>query len=240
MTEHPMTAVGSTPPAQPDRPDLVAAARLLAHLGFLAEPDLPDRPGPAYLLVAIRDEPTLAHYDPELVEYWVAIDRRGEVETLRRRTRLPIERPFSWGLIRIVDRLGVSNEYVSFGGHLSADEIDGMTVAILTSPAPMLRRGGHSQGWDVGAATVAAFYGRLLLAVDFSPGFEALAAAAAPLDLYAVFIIETDRRYRRSPTLRSRQAGLSGLIRAEAQRLERDHPAAWKAGQVLARSLPQS
>jgi hypothetical protein len=157
MTEHPMTAVGSTPPAQPDRRDLVAAARLLAHLGFLAEPDLPDRPGPAYLLVAIRDEPTLAHYDPELVEYWVAIKRRGEVETLRRRTRLPIERPFSWGLIRIVDRLGVSNEYVSFGGHLSADEIDGMTVAILTSPAPMLRRGGHSQGWDVGAATVAAF-----------------------------------------------------------------------------------
>ena len=48
-------------------PGPVEAAQRLADWGFLAEPDLPDRPGPAYLLVALRDRPTLRHYDPEVV-----------------------------------------------------------------------------------------------------------------------------------------------------------------------------
>ena len=34
------------------------------HWGFLAYPDLPDGPGPAFLLVALRQAPTLQHYDP--------------------------------------------------------------------------------------------------------------------------------------------------------------------------------
>ena len=58
----------------PDLPcsiDPKHAAELLADWGFLADPDLPDRPGPAFLLVAIRATPTFRHYDPELVEYWI-------------------------------------------------------------------------------------------------------------------------------------------------------------------------
>ena len=56
----------------PARLDPVSAAPLLSDLGFLATSDLPDRPGPAYLLVALREAPTLHHYDPEVVEYWVS------------------------------------------------------------------------------------------------------------------------------------------------------------------------
>ena len=41
------------------------------HWGFLAHPDLPDGPGPAFLLVALRPAPTLQHYDPEAIDYWV-------------------------------------------------------------------------------------------------------------------------------------------------------------------------
>ena len=44
----------------------------------------------------------------------------------RRGTPLPIDHPFSWGTIRIVDRLEVRNEYVTFGGRLSAARIDGV------------------------------------------------------------------------------------------------------------------
>ncbi len=55
----------------PESIDPKLAAELLADWGFLADPDLPNRPGPAFLLVAIRAKPTLRHYDPELVEYWV-------------------------------------------------------------------------------------------------------------------------------------------------------------------------
>ena len=55
----------------PSSIDPKLASELLADWGFLADPDLPDRPGPAFLLVAIRAKPTLRHYDPELVEYWI-------------------------------------------------------------------------------------------------------------------------------------------------------------------------
>jgi hypothetical protein len=73
-------------PASLDPP---SAAPLVANLGFLASPDLPDRPGPAYLLVAVRDAPTLHHYDPEAVAYWVSDAGRGRRRTLTRATALP-------------------------------------------------------------------------------------------------------------------------------------------------------
>jgi hypothetical protein len=40
-------------------PNLSAAAQRLAPWGFLADPDLPDRPGPASLIIALRAQPTL-------------------------------------------------------------------------------------------------------------------------------------------------------------------------------------
>ena len=139
----------------PVRFEPVSAAPLLSDLGFVASPDLPDRPGPAYLLVALRASPTLRHYDPEAVEYWVSDGGKGSRRTVTRSTRVPLESEFSWGLIRIVDRLHVTNEYLTFGGHLSVDSVDDVTVAVFASPAPMLRRGGHSQDWDEGAETLA-------------------------------------------------------------------------------------
>jgi hypothetical protein len=227
----------TTSSSPPRAIDPVEAARLLADWGFLAEPDLPDRPGPAYLLVALRDVPTLRHYDPELVEYWVSSGGKGRRRELARHTPVPIDAPFSWGLIRITDRLDVTNEYVTFGGQLVAAEVDGMTVAVFTSPAPLLRRGGHSQGWDHGAASLAAFFGRLIIAVDFTPGFEALAAAVDPITRYAAFIRDLVGRYRRSSTLRDQHLDLWVLLQSEARRLERDHPTEWAAGAELAAKL---
>ncbi len=131
----------------------------------------------------------------------------------------------------------MTNEYVTFGGTLSAAEVAGMTVAVFTSPAPLLRRGGHSQGWDHGAASLAAFFGRLIVAVDFTPGFEALAASVDPITRYAAFIRDLVGRYRRSATLRDQHLDLWVLLQSEARRLERDHPDEWAAGAELAASL---
>lgn len=220
-----MLSIGMTDP--------VAAAALLADWGFLAEPDLPDRPGPAVLMVALRDRPTLVHYDPEVVEYWVTEHGRGARRTLTRETRLPLETDFSWGLIRIVDRLNVSNEYTTFGGHLSAADVDGLTAAVFASTAPLLRRGGHSQGWDLGAEHLAAFFGRLLLAVDYTPGFEGEAGSASPLAHYSAFVGDLLARYRDSITLRDQHHRLWQLIQGEARRLERDQPEAWAHGATL-------
>ena len=168
--------------------------------GFLAYPDLPDGPGPAFLLVALRPAPTLRHYDPEAVDYWVTDDGRGSRRTLTHATPMPRSEDFSWGLIRLVDRLGVSNEYLTFGGHLDAALIDDVVVAAFASSAPLLRRGGHSQGWDDGADAIGSFFARMMVAVDYEPGFERTFADAEPLTRYAAFVRDAGLATR-TPTL---------------------------------------
>jgi hypothetical protein len=219
--------------ADPAGLDPGSAASLVRHLGFLAYSDLPDRPGPAYLLVALRDAPTLHHYDPERVEFWVNELGRGVPRILTRQSALPIQVEFSWGLIRIVDRLRVTNEYLTFGGRLSAAIVDGVVIAVFDSPAPLLRRGGHSQGWDHGAETLGAFFSRVLLAVDFSPGFEDRVGRAHPVARYAAFLADALARYRTSPLLRIQQPDLWALLRAEERRLQASDPSAWTAGEAL-------
>jgi hypothetical protein len=218
-----------------DRLEPATAADRVRHWGFLANPDLPDGPGPAFLLVALRPAPSLRHYDPESVDYWVTEEGRGARRTLMHDSPMPQSQDIAWGLIRLVDRLGVSNEYLTFGGHLDAASVDDVVVAAFTSPAPLLRRGGHSQGVDPGADSVGAFFGRLMVAVDFTPGFEAEFARADPLTRYAAFVRDgLDRRHARA------NAGpiddeLTRLLRTERTRLRASAPGAWEqAGSLLA------
>ena len=197
--------------------------------GFLANPDLPDGPGPAFLLVALRPEPTLRHFDPEAVEYWVTTDCRGQRRTITHATTMPRSEPFAWGLIRLVDRFGITNEYLTFGGVLDAAFIDGVVVVVFTSPAPLVRRGGHSQGWDAGADVIGAFFGRLMIAVDYRPAFEARCSEASPLTRYAAFVRDTDRRHRRAQGSIPVDDELCQLVRQEAARLQRTAPTDWAA-----------
>lgn len=213
-------------------------ARSLRQWGFLAHPDLPDGPGPAYLLVALRPVPTLQHYDPEAIDYWVTASGRGERRTISRSTQMPRSEEFSWGLIRLVDRLGVSNEYLTFGGHLDAAEIDNIVVAAFASPAPLLRRGGHSQGWDAGADAIGAFFGRLMVAVDYVPGFEAEFGAASPLARYGAFIRDADRRRRTGPLAREPDDAFGRLVGAESERLRSTAAADWAAAGRLLEAAP--
>jgi hypothetical protein len=226
---------GSAPVARPaeDAPlDPEGASARMARWGFLANPDLPDRPGPAFLLVALRATPTLRHYDPELVEYWVTDGERGQRRMLSRETPMPLTRDFSWGMIRLVDRLQVSNEYLTFGGHLDAATIDDAVVAVFTSDAPLLRRGGHSQMWDAGADAIGAFFGRLMVAIDFKPGFEALMGAAVPTTRYAAFIRDAVAR-RGTGRWAAPDDELDRLLRSEARRIQAAAPTDWAAAGTL-------
>lgn len=227
MTVHDAWAETSAPIEPP------VAARLLADLGFLDAPDLPDRPGHAYLLVAIRDQPTLRHFDPEVASFWVTELGHGSRIELDRTTPMPVERDFSWGTITITDRLKVSNEYLTFGGQLRAARVGDASILVFESPAPLVARGGHSQSWDMGADSMAAFFGRLMVAVDFAPGFEAQVAAAEPLVRYAAFVDDTAARYRASQRLREDDPRLWRLLRSEASRLQAHEPTAWADGQTL-------
>jgi hypothetical protein len=222
-------------PLRPGPVDLdpASAAPLVAQLGFLSSPDLPDRPGPAWLVVALRDAPTLRHYDPESVGYWVSEGDHGVHRTLTRDSRLPIDEEFSWGLIRIVDRLHVTNEFLTFGGRLRADHVDGVVVVVFVSSAPLLRRGGHSQAWDLGAESLGAYFSRFLVAVDYAPGFEARAARADPVTRYSAFVADAMARYRTGPILRDQQPELWVVLRSEERRLQATHPHEWAAGMAL-------
>jgi hypothetical protein len=218
-------------------PSIDEAAVLLRDWGFLAHADLPNEPGDAYLLVAIRDHPTFAHFDPEQVEFWVnrgpAGHERGTRHTIWRTTHLPLSIAFSWGTIRIIDRLGISNEYITFGGHLEAAERSNATLCVFRSPAPLLRRGGHSQESDPGSFDFAAFFGRVMIAIDYVPGFEALAATTSPLGRYAACVADFADRYGRSADLRATRPDLWELVRKEQARLTHDHADAWAEGLVF-------
>ncbi|HEV8403192.1 MAG TPA: hypothetical protein VGQ31_09170 [Candidatus Limnocylindrales bacterium] len=205
------------------------------HWGFVAHPDLPDGPGPAFLLVALRPSPTLRHYDPEAIDYWVAKGGRGQRRTLTHTTRMPLSEDYSWGPIRLVDRLGVSNEYLTFGGRLDAASIDDVVVVAFSSPAPLLRRGGHSQGWDAGADAIGGFFARMMVAIDFEPGFEASFAEAGPMTRYAAFVRDSLQRLAVA-TLGPVDDDLRRLLRHEATRLKTSCAAEWAAAGALLES----
>jgi len=232
---------GSTAPSRHAGPtgdvsEPTTAASLLADFGFLASPDLHDRPGPAYLLVALRPTPTLRHYDPEWVEYWATEGDHGARRILTRSTAVPLTAEFSWGLIRISDRLHVTNEYLGFGGTLRAAAVGEAVIATFTSPVPLLRRGGHSQAIDPGADAVGAWFGRFLLAVDYVPGFEAAAAHAGPVARYAAFLGDALGRLGRS-AVRASQPDLADLLAREARQIRGDDPVAWARGAELRAAL---
>ena len=146
---------------------------------------------------------------------------------------MPLDTHVAWGEIRITDRLGVSNEYLTFGGRCEADVIGGMTIVVFTSEAPLLRRGGHSQGWDAGADAIGAFFGRLLVTVDYVPGFEARLAVASPLARYAAFLQERLALGRQMGERDLDVRPFAAIARTESVRLRRDHPVDWDAGTLL-------
>ena len=103
----------------------------------------------------------------------------------------------------VIDRKGVpANRYLSFGGHPDAERINGEVVCVFESPAPLLRRGGHSQGWDTGAHSVGGFFGRFRAAAGYQHEFERRAAHTDPVTRYAAFVNEFVARYRASEYLR--------------------------------------
>jgi hypothetical protein len=212
--------------------DPALAADRLADWGFVAHADLPDGDGDAYLLVGLRATPSLTHFDPEQMDVWVSRGSRGTRLQVTRETR-PLETDYSWGTVTISDRLGVSNEYVTFGGRLVVAPADDMTVVILTSPVPILRRGGHSQGWDQAAVDLAVFFGRVMIAIDYIPGFEAQMTDASPSARYAAFIAYSIDRLRTSAILRAEYATLWTLVGTEERRLQAQDPAAWADGLAL-------
>lgn len=211
------------------------AARRLAHLGFLLETPPHGHPGDARLLVALRAAPTLEHFDPEVVRFWrTGQDRRGHLTELTLETRTPMHAEFSWGRIEVIDRLGIENAFATLGGEVQADTVGPRTtVAVFRSPGPILRLGGHSQDVDQAALELGAFFGRIMVPIDFEPGVEQAMSAATPLARYAAFVGFEEARYAGHGALRDEQPSIAAAVASEARRLRSEDPGSWEAGAAL-------
>jgi hypothetical protein len=218
---------------------LAETRRDLEHLGFvLRDGSLPGhQPGPR-LLVALRDRPTLHHFDPEVVTYWEAQGGRGHVASVDRDTPVPRVAPWSWGPIRVTDRVPVSNGFLGFGGTVLVDSIDGLTTYVaFTSRAPIVRWAGHSQGVDQLVDEIGAFFARLMVPVDYQPGAESRIASADPEALYAVFLQHSIDRLHRSRRLRDADPRTAGWLEHEGHRVAAEHPQHWDEGRELLAAL---
>ena len=211
----------------------------LADLGFLLlDGDYAGAWGRPRLLVALRDRPTLRHFDPEAIGYWWFDRDHAKQNWLDRTRRMPVNRPISWGRIQVVDRIPVSNQFLTFGGTLQARVVDPTTIVVaVTSPAPILRWSGHSQGIDLLTDEVGAFLARLRVPIDYTEGAEERVGRATPLALYAAMLAESLPRLRKSEPLRRVQHGYFRFADREAARLKQDEPEAWAAGEALLRDL---
>ena len=215
-----------------------AARALTADLGFrLVEPDPTGRRGDStegHLIVALRDRPTLRHFDPEEVSFYAPAGTGAALTTV---TRVPagttLRRAVLWGHVHVVDRVPVENRFLTFGGELSMAGIDGaLTIAHLRSPAPIVRWGGHSQGTDPLTLAMGAFFGRLIVPVDFQPGAAARIDAAPPQVLFGAFLCDSVGRSSGSSRLLDDTTDLDRWLRAEWARARAD-PAIRDAAEAL-------
>lgn len=259
MLAAPLSAIGSTGPVQAraprdaaertallerlDGPDSWpdAAASLLASLGFRLIGRHPAERDTWHLLVALRDHPSLEHFDPELVSYYAPAAAGAELVSFDRREAgapgLRSERRALWGHVHVVDRVPVENRFLTFGGNLRIAALDpGLAVIDLSSPAPIVRWGGHSQGTDELAEAIGAFFARLVVRVDFVPGAALRIDALPPGVLYRAFLADGLRRAAAAQHHGADRGGLGGWLAAAWSRV-RTVPDACDAAQRLLREL---
>jgi hypothetical protein len=219
------------------------AAELLRPLGFVViNGNDPGAPAGSHLLVALRAAPALNHFDPEAVSFYGQTrDGNVEVVTLERGVIGELEirrREVLWGHLHVTDRLDVENRFLSFGCELRIAEPDPtLTVLDFASPGPIVRWGGHSQGTDWLAGAIGAFFGRLILAVDFRKGAEARLAATPPPVLYSAFLAQEDPRREQIVRRHGLQPIAATWIHAERERVRAGDREAWRAGLELLADL---
>jgi hypothetical protein len=209
------------------------ASSLMADLGFIVFRTPPDSPTPdSCLMVMIQESPTTRHFDPEAVSFWVTGEGRGRIREADRSTR-PFEAPFSWGRIRLVDRLGARNSFVSFGGTVTAERVgNGAVLLIFRTPAAIFRLPGHSQRADRLGEEVISFFGRLVPTLWRSPETERAVAATPPLVLYGAFLLHTIERISHSATLRDALASELPALHRQLDSMTAHHPEQLRAAEA--------
>ncbi len=232
----PATGSGNAAVVDPPGLNIDDCESLLADVGFLLVPGAPTQGGPAYLLVALRRQPTRAHFDPERIELWVRADGRSEPAQVSW-TERPESSCFRWGTIRLIDRVPVVNRFVAFGGRLETERRGGTRIVILSSDAPILSLNEHIGPADPLAASVGGFFATLRAAVAVSPSVERCLESTAPTGIYAAYLQFALRRASSGLAADATPAELVTLLRSERDRLACSPEVDAQSGQRLAREI---
>jgi hypothetical protein len=218
-----------------------AAAELVAELGFRLLGDGSGDGGngssqAGHLIVAMRDRPTLRHFDPEAITYYgPEADGAAPITIRPLRPGARDHEVVLWGHVHVIDRLPVENRFLTFGGDLRVAGLpDGLTVAVIRSPAPIVRWGGHSQGTDSLAGAIGAFFGRLIVPVDFVPGAASRIDAVAPHVLFTAFLCDAAERVHARDRRGLEGPELDRWLAAAWSRAREDEPARAAAEALLA------
>jgi hypothetical protein len=215
-----------------------AASALVAELGFRLVEGRGGVDDDGHLLVALRDRPTLRHFDPESVSYYAPVGDGAKLTTLDAIHRGPFgatsDTPVLWGQVLVVDRIPVQNRFLTFGGSLRSINVDpGLTLLDLWSPAPIVRWGGHSQGTDSLTQAIGAFFARLMVPIDFNPGAEARIDATPPGVLYCAFLLDATRRARQAAQRGFAGTDLEAWLAGALRHVRMDVPAFAAAHDLL-------
>jgi hypothetical protein len=212
-----------------------AAQALLVDLGFLLVPGPPLDRGAAYLMVALRPHPTKAHFDPERIEYWTLDEGRAQPTELTWPMSVAGPR-YSWGAIRIIDRIAATNTFASFGGNVTVSRDLDVQAVLFRSEAPILSLGGHSGPADPLGANVGGFFAVLRAAAGHEP-VKHLADSLSPAALYSAFVARTLETFRNPEAAATVSPHLVSVFRSEQCRLRTELAADEAAGRDLAAKL---
>jgi hypothetical protein len=199
----------------------------LENLGYALLPKLhPESPGFSGLLVAIRQEPTNAHYDPESISLLI-----------RNRNSLASKISFTLtsfcadmvqvcpGTVILTDRRGKRIDFFTFGGQLETTDRPEERIFFLYSPVPILEIFNDLNSFS----DQLAFEVEGLLARQHAQwarddeGFARKMAQVDPTQLYLASLHEILARYGHNRDLRNSWSDFYSKLLAEKQWLESEH-----------------
>jgi hypothetical protein len=181
----------------------------------------PDSPGYSGLLVAIREQPTGKHFDPETLH----LRLRDEHGLARWRTLswlTPLEAGTSHacpGLVTLRDRSGKRVDFFVFGGTLEPVSGPGEMVYVLRSPAPVLELTAHDETVaDQLASETESLMGEMEEGWGLDEqGYERRLAAAEPLQFYLGAVQAILLHYERAQVLEEAYHQLYDWLRREKE-----------------------
>jgi hypothetical protein len=206
--------VGSrTPRRRVDKPTLAAKhvdeqsiLHRMEYWGYYLLPKShPEGPGYTGLLVAIRETPTVEHFDPESIHLRIIEEDKDTYwATFRSKVVFKKSKNVGPGKVSLRDRIDKRVDFFTFGGLLEAVSISGETVYSLRSPAPILDFYGSPES----VAAQLAFETEAMIAVREarwgSNEYKFLRPLAQmdPFELYLACIHSILQHYQQSPVLR--------------------------------------